>query len=278
MHWRPSTSLTVTLTVTLVLIVTAIGLGLRLGPGQPADAVVSAPSAALSGAAAGVEDVEPRVSVACPSVEARLTDVPTPAQAAVSAELEAMDRQVQEVNTVLAGTPDRAASEADALAAARRAAIDRIVAGIRQNDGTPPRGLAELAACALVGAELRASGDPAPSGGTGTWSGEPSGVPVLTSGRVSCPSVGDALPAVPVEAQAEVTRNLDEMAGELADADARIAGLTGSEGGPDFIENAILGPLTSRRVAAIDRIAIAIGRDAPRPTGLEVLAPCTLSN
>jgi hypothetical protein len=276
MQWRPSTSLTVTLLVTLTLIVTAIGLGLRLGPGDVASAVASAPSAALSGAAAGVEDVEPRVSVACPSVEARLTDVPLPAQPAVSEELAAMDRLVQEVNVRLAGEPGRAASEADSLAAARRAAIDRIVAAVQDNNGTPPRGLPELAACALVGAELRASGTPEPGGGTGAWSGDPSGVPAVTSGRVSCPSVGDALPAVPVEAQAEVAQNLEAMDREMADADARIAGLTGSEGGPDFVGNAILGPLTSRRVAAIDRIAIAIGRNAERPAGLEVLAPCSL--
>jgi hypothetical protein len=283
MQWRPSTSLTVTLLVTLALVVTAIGLGLRLGPGDSARAVASAPSAMLAGAAAGaravagVEDVEPRVSVACPSVEARLRDVPLPAQNAVSEELAAMDRQVQDVNARLAGAPDRAASEADALAAARGAAIGRIVASIEDNNGTPPRGLRELAACALVGAELQASGSgPAPTGGPGAWSGDPSGVPAVTSGRVSCPSVDEALPAVPAEAQAEVSQNLDAMQREMADADARIAGLTGSEGGPEFIGNAILGPLTSRRVAAIDRIAIAIGRNAQRPTGLEVLAPCTL--
>jgi hypothetical protein len=272
MRWRPSTSLTVTLLVTLVLVVTAIGLGLRLGPGEPASAVASAPSVALSGA--GVEDVEPQVSVACPSVEARLTDVPLPAQIAVSEELAALDRQVQDANVRLAGEPGRAASEADDLAAARRAAIGRIVAAIQDNNGTAPRGLRELAPCALVGAELRA-GTPA-TDGPGTWSGEPSGVPALTGGRVSCPSVGDALQDVPAEARAEVTRNLETMAREMADADARIAGLTGSEGGPEFIGNAILGPLTSRRVAAIDRIAIAIGRSATRPAGLEVLAPCTL--
>jgi hypothetical protein len=103
-----------------------------------------------------------------------------------------------------------------------------------------------------------------------------SGVPAVTSGRVSCPAVGEALPAVPAEVQAEVTQNLEAMDREMADADARIAGLTGSEGGPDFIGNAILGPLTSRRVAAIDRIAVAIGRIADRPAGLEVLAPCQL--
>jgi len=276
MHWRPSTSLTVTLLVTLVLVVTAIGLGLRLGPGGSANAVVSAPAAALSGAAEVEADVEPRVSVACPSVEARLTDVPLPAQPAVSEELSAMDRQVADVNARLADEPGRAASEADDLAAARRAAIGRILAGIEDNDGTPPRGLRELAPCALVGAELRASGDPVPTGGRGTWSGVPSGVPAVTSGRVSCPAVGEALPAVPAEAQAEVARNLEAMDRELVDADTRISGLTGAEGGPDFIGNAILGPLTSRRVAAIDRIAVAIGRNAPRPVGLEVLAPCTL--
>lgn len=274
MRWRPSTSLTVTLLVTLALVVTAIGLGLRLGPGEPASAVASAPSAALSGAAS-VEDVEPRVSMACPSVEARLGDVPLPAQNAVDEELAALDRQIQDANVRLAGEPGRAAGEADDLAAARRATIGRIVAAIEDNNGTPPRGLAELAACALVGAELRAPGVPTPSG-PGEWSGDASGVPAVTSGRVSCPAVGEALPAVPAEAQAEVTQNLEAMDRELADADARITGLTGSEGGPEFIGNAILGPLTSRRVAAIDRIAIAIGRIADRPAGLEVLAPCTL--
>jgi hypothetical protein len=274
MRWRPSTSLTVTLLVTLALVVTAIGLGLRLGPGEPASAAASVPSAALSGAAS-VEDVEPRVSVACPSVEARLSDVPPPAQNAVAEELAALDSQVQDANVRLAGEPGRAAGEADDLAAARRATIGRIVAAIEDDDGTPPRGLSELAACALVGAELRASGAPTPSG-PGAWSGDVSGVPAVTSGRVSCPAVGEALPAVPAEVQAEVTQNLEAMDREMADADARIAGLTGSEGGPDFIGNAILGPLTSRRVAAIDRIAVAIGRTADRPAGLEVLAPCQL--
>jgi hypothetical protein len=43
------------------------------------------------------------------------------------------------------------------------------------------------------------------------------------------------------------------------------------------VQNAILGPLEDKRVAAINRIATAIGRVADRPIGLEVLAPCTLN-
>ena len=115
-------------------------------------------------------------------------------------------------------------------------------------------------------------------GGGGTGGTERVGLAADSSQgvTVSCPTVADKLTDVPAAAQAEVSQNLDDMQREMADADARIAGLTGSEGGPEFIGNAILGPLTSRRVAAIDRIAIAIGRNAQRPTGLEVLAPCTL--
>ena len=38
-----------------------------------------------------------------------------------------------------------------------------------------------------------------------------------------------------------------------------------------------MGPLKDKRVATIDRIAIAIGRNAERPQGLEKLAPCALA-
>jgi hypothetical protein len=36
--------------------------------------------------------------------------------------------------------------------------------------------------------------------------------------------------------------------------------------------------LRSKRIATVDRIAIAIGRGGARPTGLESLAACTLAN
>jgi hypothetical protein len=47
---------------------------------------------------------------------------------------------------------------------------------------------------------------------------------------------------------------------------------------PNFVTNAILGPLRDKQVATVDQIAIAIGRNAVRPAGLASLASCTLTN
>lgn len=93
---------------------------------------------------------------------------------------------------------------------------------------------------------------------------------------VVCPSVQDKLPAIPAASQAEVTRNLNLLNTQIAEADKRLITSQG-QGGPNFINNAILGPLKDKRVSTIDRIAISIGRHAAKPTGLDSLAPCTLS-
>jgi len=93
---------------------------------------------------------------------------------------------------------------------------------------------------------------------------------------IVCPSVADKLPDIPAAAQAEVENNLRQLETQIADANDRLATSVG-QGGPDFVQNAILGPLEDKRVAAINRIATAIGRVADRPIGLEVLAPCTLN-
>jgi hypothetical protein len=93
---------------------------------------------------------------------------------------------------------------------------------------------------------------------------------------VSCPTVADKLPAIPAQAQAEVTRNLQLLDKQIAEANNRLATTVG-QGGPNFVQNAILGPLADKRRATIDRIAIAIGRHAARPTGLESLATCALA-
>jgi hypothetical protein len=263
MDLRPSTSLIVTLAVTLVLVVTAVGLGLGRG-----GAILAA------GTASAATGGEPRVTVACPSVGARLTRVPEAAQDTVDRELAALDGQVTDADARLSREPGAAAGVADELAEGRGAAIGRIVAAVTGNGGRVPDDLQELAECALVGAELDGAGRVAAAPGTGGWS-----TPLPEAGgngrHVSCPSVVDALPAVPVEVQGEVASTLDELRRQIQEADARIDGLTGDEGGAEFIGNAVLGPLESRRVAAIDRIAIAIGRTAERPAGLEGLAPCT---
>lgn len=92
---------------------------------------------------------------------------------------------------------------------------------------------------------------------------------------ISCPDVKGKLPAVPQQAQAEVDRNLQLLDRQTAEANQRLVDTRG-QGGPNFVQNAILGPLTDKRKATIDRIAIAIGRSAARPTELDALAVCNL--
>ncbi|MGW5636937.1 hypothetical protein ACWEWQ_19145, partial [Streptomyces sp. NPDC003832] len=83
-------------------------------------------------------------------------------------------------------------------------------------------------------------------------------------------------PAIPASAQAEVDRNLALLQTQIDEANKRLVDTVG-QGGPNFVQNAILGPLASKRTAAIDRIAISIGRTAEKPQGLNSLAACTLT-
>src|SRR3954469_20190746 len=93
---------------------------------------------------------------------------------------------------------------------------------------------------------------------------------------IACPSPVNAIPAVPASAQAEVTRNLGELDKQIAEANKRLVDTVG-QGGANFVENAILGPLKDKRKSTIDRIAISIGRTAAKPSGLDSLAACTLT-
>jgi hypothetical protein len=80
---------------------------------------------------------------------------------------------------------------------------------------------------------------------------------------------------VPAAARAEVDRELANLGKQLAEANDRLRTSAG-QGGPNFVQNAILGPLASKRSAALDRIAISIGRVGERPQGLERFATCSL--
>ena len=72
-------------------------------------------------------------------------------------------------------------------------------------------------------------------------------------------------------------RNLALLNTQIAEANRRLDTSVG-QGGPNFVQNAILGPLEDKRFATINRIATAIGRNAARPAGLDALAPCALSD
>ncbi|MFF7355331.1 hypothetical protein ACFZA1_22195 [Streptomyces filipinensis] len=99
---------------------------------------------------------------------------------------------------------------------------------------------------------------------------------LASPGTITCPDVASELPAVPASARAEVDRNLALLQTQIREADKRLQTSAG-QGGPHFVDNAILGPLKDKRASTIDRIALAIGRTTTKPTGLAPLAACTLT-
>jgi hypothetical protein len=99
-----------------------------------------------------------------------------------------------------------------------------------------------------------------------------------TAQTVKCPTVEGALPAIPASAQAEVTQNLALLNTQIDDANKRLAELfVKPEGGANFVQNTVIGPLKDKRFAVLNRIATAIGRTAARPENLNELAACTVN-
>jgi len=215
-------------------------------------------------------------TISCPTVANRLPAVPQQARAEVDQNLALLDKQIADASKRL--TDPAVKSDPNFVNNAilgplrdkRVATLDRIAIAIGR--GAPrPTGLQSLADCDLSydGAHGSAHG-----GGHGTTAA--TAAPVVTP-TVNCPSVRDKLPGVPAQAVNEVNSNLALLDKQIAEANQRLVTSQG-QGGANFVNNAILGPLRDKRVATLDRIAIAIGRNAPRPTGLEKLAPCTLAN
>ncbi|MGC5039247.1 hypothetical protein ACPXCS_15425 [Streptomyces sp. DT190] len=250
-------------------------------------------------------------TITCPDVTAQLPAVPASAQAEVDRNLAQLDTQIQEANkrlvdTVGQGGPNFVQNAIlGPLEDKRVAALNRIETAIGRA-AAKPEGLEAFAACQLnadggagageadggeagAGADAGAgagaggeagagagAGDGAQEGGAGAEEGGAGEAGNAGAGTISCPDVAPQLPAVPASAQAEVDRNLAQLDTQIQEANKRLVDTVG-QGGPNFVQNAILGPLEDKRVAAINRIATAIGRTAERPAGLDSLAACTLT-
>lgn len=63
---------------------------------------------------------------------------------------------------------------------------------------------------------------------------------------MSCPDVAGQLPEVPAAAAENVASELAALENQIAAANDRLATSQG-RGGPNFIDNAILGPLADKR-------------------------------
>ncbi len=154
----------------------------------------------------------------------------------------------------------------------RIATVNRIATAIGRT-ADKPQGLEALAPCALdadgaadtgeeageeagAGEEAEATPSATASEAAGEDTGETGDTgDAAAAGAITCPDVASQLPAIPATAQAEVV----------------------GQGGPNFVQNAVLGPLEDKRIATVNRIATAIGRTADKPQGLDSLAACTLT-
>ncbi|UQU62678.1 DUF1996 domain-containing protein [Couchioplanes caeruleus] len=209
-------------------------------------------------------------TVTCPSVRDRLPAVPVGARNAVLARLRGLDDATARANDRMAHSRGRIDARAnDRLLTSLRTERARLIKGISDSiaaGGGRSSGLVSLVECDVsydgmhaamrhTAAEVEAR--------------------AVASPQVRCPAVRDRLPGVPAAAVAEVDRNLTELDRQIAEADERLV-TTRGQGGPDFVANAVVGPLNARRAAVLDRIATAIGRHADRPRGLGALATCTV--
>ncbi|MFE8970264.1 hypothetical protein ACFYMR_27310 [Streptomyces albogriseolus] len=237
-------------------------------------------------------------TISCPDVASQLPAVPASAQAEVTRNLALLDQQIAEANkrlvdTVGQGGPNFVQNAIlGPLEDKRIATVNRIATAIGRT-ADRPAGLDSLAPCSLDAQggpaapgqeETGGAGTAAPpaedaGGDTGAGGGDAGagqGGDASGAGTISCPDVASQLPAVPASAQAEVTRNLALLDQQIAEANKRLVDTVG-QGGPNFVQNAILGPLEDKRIATVNRIATAIGRTADRPAGLDSLAACTLT-
>ncbi|MEU3644648.1 hypothetical protein AB0E59_14815 [Lentzea sp. NPDC034063] len=212
-------------------------------------------------------------AIACP--QPVVPAVPAAAQAEVQRELANLDKQIAEANNRLRtsageGGPNFVQNAIlGPLASKRVAALNRIETAIGRV-AAKPEGLERFATCGL-GQAPAVSAPPTTSKpastGTNTGTGSAAGQ------AIECPL--PVVQNVPAAARAEVDRELANLGKQLAEANERLRTSAG-QGGPNFVQNAILGPLAGKRASALDRIAIAIGRVGTRPQGLERFATCTL--
>ncbi|MET7697479.1 hypothetical protein [Streptomyces sp. NPDC005485] len=232
-------------------------------------------------------------TVNCPAVAPSLPAVPASAKAEVDRNLALLNTQIAEANkrlvdTVGQGGPNFVQNAIlGPLKDKRVATVNRIATAIGRT-AAKPQGLDALAPCKLntgggtaTGGGAAAGGGAAPAAPSATATAQAGGAAnnaggAAAAGTITCPDVASQLPAVPASAKAEVDRNLTLLNTQITEANTRLVNTVG-QGGPNFVQNAILGPLKDKRASTIDRIAISIGRTAAKPTGLNSLATCALN-
>jgi len=226
------------------------------------------------GAGLGIASAsEPVPTVNCPQVAVNVA-VPAQQRADVQNNLKLLNTQIDEANrrlrtTVGQGGPNFIQNAIlGPLKDKRFATINRIETAIGRNAPKPDLNAEGLSACTL-----NKNGGASKKQNTALSAAATAAQPVPT---VNCPTVKIAV-AVPAQQKADVDRNLALLKTQIDEANRRLRTTVG-QGGPNFIQNAILGPLKDKRFATINRIETAIGRNAPKPDlNAEGLSACTLN-
>jgi hypothetical protein len=252
-------------------------LSLTLAGGAAVSSFLVVNAFAAGGNASNAADQK----IVCPTVV--LPAVPAAAQAGVNQEIANLTKQLDEANTRLVNTRGQGGPNF-----VQNAILGRIVIDIGRVTAKPPS-LDQFATCSLgqAGAQQPPIAQPAPppaTGGTGNGNSGNNGNAgnggntgnnggTGAAQKIVCPT--PVLPAVPAGAQAGVNQELANLDRQLNEANTRLVNTRG-QGGPNFVQNAILGPLADKRKASLDRIAIDIGRITAKPQGLEAFATCAL--
>ncbi|MCU7728327.1 DUF1996 domain-containing protein [Actinoplanes sp. KI2] len=206
-------------------------------------------------------------TIACPAVRDRLPAIPAAVKSTVDRRLADLDRLEATANQrITAGIDPARNNQILDWLRERRAALIKTIS--TATDGRAA-GMVSLVDCDLSYDGLHAAMH-------GADHANSIAAAEAATPQIQCPTVRDKLPGVPTQAVAEVNRNLDELDRQISEADERLV-TTRGQGGPDFIDNAILGPLRAKRIAVLDRIATSIGRQGTRPQGLDALAECSLT-
>ncbi|GAA2520976.1 hypothetical protein Ahu01nite_075670 [Winogradskya humida] len=211
--------------------------------------------------------------VTCPSVRNRLPAVPAQAKRAVDNRLAELDRGYAAANERMATGKGRIDARLNSSVLAdlrdqRTALIKGISDSIAAAGGGRTSGMISLVECDTnydgMHVAMRHTVASVKAG-------------LAANQQVQCPTVRDKLPGIPTAALDEVNRGLTELDRQISEANERLV-TTRGQGGKNFVDNAILGPLKAKRTAVLDRISIAISRRAARPQGLEKLAGCTVTD
>jgi hypothetical protein len=230
------------------------------------------------GVAAAADSAVPTVN--CQTVADKLGAVPAQAQAEIARNLQLLNTQIQEANNRIRTSQGQGGPNfiqnaiLGPLKDKRFATINRMETAIGRTLAKPNLNAEGLAPCTLN------------ANGGGNASPEPAQVPaksvqagaaaVANVGSISCPDVRINV-AIPAQAQAEIDRNLALLQTQINEANARLKSSVG-QGGANFVQNAILGPLKSKRFATINRMETAIGRNAAKPNlNAEGLSTCSVS-